>query len=169
MPAELSIERDLLQYVEDHRHDLIALIQDLVRIPSENTPPSGAEAACQRYCRDYLEACGLQTDLYELSEVEGLASHPLFFPGRDYSGRPNLAATLKGGDGLSLVLSGHIDTVPRGAMPWSSDPFSGHIDNGLLYGRGSNDMKAGVATNLFIARAFHDLGLQPFEIGRAHV
>ena len=111
MPAELSIERDLLQYVEDHRHDLIALIQDLVRIPSENTPPSGAEAACQRYCRDYLEACGLQTDLYELSEVEGLASHPLFFPGRDYSGRPNLAATLKGGDGLSLVLSGHIDRI----------------------------------------------------------
>lgn len=161
MPAELSVQRELLDYVEAHRDDLVSLIQDLVRIPSENTPPTGAEAACQHYCRDYLDACGFATDLYELSEVEGLESHPLFRPGRQYAGRPNLGAKLKGGDGLSILLSGHIDTVPRGTQPWTRDPFSGHVENGLLYGRGSNDMKAGIATNLFVARAYHDLGIQP--------
>ncbi|MBA3974613.1 MAG: hypothetical protein C0504_10400 [Candidatus Solibacter sp.] len=161
MASELHVERELLEYAEAHRGHLISLIQDLVRIPSENTPPSGAELACQHYCRDYLAARGFEADLYELSDVDGLESHPLYFPGRDYSGRPNLAATLKGGGGPSILLSGHIDTVPRGTLPWSRDPFSGHVENGLLYGRGSNDMKAGIATNLFVAQAFNDLGIQP--------
>ncbi|HNY40291.1 MAG TPA: M20/M25/M40 family metallo-hydrolase [Bryobacteraceae bacterium] len=161
MPTETLIEKELLNYVETRRDDLIALIQTLVRTPSENTPPSGAEAACQRFCQSYLESCGFSTDLYELSSIPGLETHPLFYPGRDYTGRPNLAATLKGSGGRSLILSGHIDTVPRGTLPWTRDPFSGHVENGRLYGRGSNDMKSGIATNLFVARAFHDLGLAP--------
>lgn len=161
MQAETLVEKELLSYVDTRRDDLIALIQTLVRTPSENAPPAGAEAACQRFCQAYLQSCGFATDLYELSEVPGLDSHPVYSPGRDYSGRPNLAAKLKGRDGLSLILSGHMDTVPRGSLPWTRDPFSGHVENGRLYGRGSNDMKAGIATNLFIARALHDLGIEP--------
>lgn len=161
MPAETLVEQELLHYADAHRDELAALIQALVRTPSENTPPTGGELACQRFCRDYLADCGFQTDLYELSEVAGLETHPLYWPGRDYRCRPNLAATRKGRGGASLILSGHIDTVPRGTLPWSRDPFSGHIENGRLYGRGSNDMKAGIAANLFTARAFHELGIEP--------
>lgn len=160
MPADTMVEKELIRYVDARRDHLIATLQALVRIPSENTPPTGAEGDCQRYCEAYLRSAGFATDLYELSEVPDLTSHPLFFPGRDYTGRPNLAARLRGtGGGRSLILSGHIDTVPRGTLPWTRDPFSGAIENGRLYGRGSNDMKAGIATNLFVARALHDLGL----------
>lgn len=161
MPADTLVEQELLSYADDRREDLISLIQTLVRIPSENTPPTGGELACQLFCRDYLADCGFTTDLYSLNDVPGLTTHPLYWPGRDYTDRPNLAATHKGRGGPSLVLSGHIDTVPRGTLPWTRDPFSGHIEDGRLYGRGSNDMKAGIAANLFVARALHDLGIEP--------
>lgn len=160
MPAETMVEKDLLQYAEAHRSDLVALVQELVRIPSENLPPAGHEAACQRYCEAHLARSGFLTDLYELAEVAGLEEHPLYVKGRDYAGRPNLAAGRHGtGGGRSLILSGHIDTVPRGTLEWSRDPFSGFIENGRLYGRGANDMKAGIATNLFVARALDELGV----------
>lgn len=160
MPIETLIEKDILQYVDSRRDDLIDILQTLVRTPSENTPPTGAEAACQRFCEASLNSCGFTTDLYELGDIPGLADHPLFYPGRDYTGRPNLAARRAGsGGGRSLILSGHIDTVPRGTLPWTRDPFSAHIEDGRLYGRGSNDMKAGIATNLFVARALRDLDI----------
>ena len=44
-----------------------------------------------------------------------------------------------------LAFTGHIDVVPLGARTWSKDPFAGETDNGKLYGRGTSDMKAGVA------------------------
>ncbi len=161
MPIETLIEKDILQYVDSRRDDLIDILQTLVRTPSENTPPTGAEAACQRFCEASLNSCGFTTDLYELGDIPGLADHPLFYPGRDYTGRPNLAARRAGsGGGRSLILSGHIDTVPRGTLPWTRDPFSAHIEDGRLYGRGSNDMKAGVAINLFIMEALEKMGLR---------
>jgi acetylornithine deacetylase len=151
----------LIDYVKTHREHLFALIQDLVRCPSENTPPTGAEGACQRLLASRLAEAGYQPDVYELTEVAGLADHPLFVPGRDYTGRPNLAARRKGvNGGRSLILSGHIDTVPRGTQPWTRDPFSGHIDDNRLYGRGSNDMKAGVATSLFVMEALAELNIR---------
>lgn len=63
-----------------------------------------------------------------------------------YRGRPNLWARRTGtGGGRSLILNGHVDTVtvePRGA--WTRDPFGAAIEDGLLYGRGAADMKAGL-------------------------
>ena len=97
----------------------------------------------------------------DLHDVPGLESHPWYWPGRDYNGRPNVGARLKGrGSGRSLILSGHIDTVPRGTQPWTRDPFGGEIDGRRLYGRGSNDMKGGIGTNLFIVEALHRLGIK---------
>src|SRR5207237_394650 len=91
----------------------------------------------------------------------GLATHPLYWPGRPYTTRPNVAAVRKGtGNGKSLILSGHIDTVPAGSEPWTRNPFSGEIEGNHLYGRGSNDMKAGVATNLFVTEIIAELGVE---------
>lgn len=161
MPTLTSAERSLIEYADEHREDLIEVLRTLVRTPSENTPPTGAELACQQYCEEFLRRRGFVTDLYDLREVAGLVDHPLYFHGRDYAGRPNLAARRTGsGGGRSLILSGHIDTVPRGTLPWTRDPFSGHIENGRLYGRGSNDMKAGIATSLFVAQALDELGVR---------
>jgi acetylornithine deacetylase len=68
-------------------------------------------------------------------------------------------AVLRGSGGRSLVLSGHIDTVPADTpVEWSREPFGAGIEDGRLYGRGAWDMKAGVAMNLTVLRVLHELG-----------
>lgn len=157
----MAMQERLIEYVE-RRHDrLFALIGDLVRRNSENTPPTGNEGACQQYAASVLRAAGWEPDLYELDGVAGLHDHPLYAGGRQYGGRPNMGSRRAGrGDGRSLILSGHIDTVPRGTQPWTRDAFGGQIEGNRLYGRGSNDMKAGVAINLFVAEALQELGVR---------
>lgn len=156
-----NLHSTVLDYVDRHRSRLIAIVRDLIRIPSENTPPTGAERSCQDHIAEVLRAAGWQPELYELAAVPGLREHPLFEPGRDYSSRPNIGARRKGaGGGRSLLLSGHIDTVPRGTQPWTRDPFGGEVEGNRIYGRGSNDMKAGIAMNLFIAEALSALDLR---------
>jgi acetylornithine deacetylase len=155
-----SVESRLLAYVEQHQDRLFTLIGDLVRRPSQNTPPDGAEGACQKYVESVLRGCGWQPDVYDLTQVQGLREHPLFVEGRNYAGRPNVGARRRGsGGGRSLILSGHVDTVPRGSQPWTRDAFGGQVESGRLYGRGSNDMKAGVGINLFVAEAVAALDL----------
>jgi acetylornithine deacetylase len=155
-----NLQAKISAYVDRKRERLIDLTHDLVRIPSENTAPTGAERACQEYIAGVLRASGWDPELYELPSVKGLAEHPLFWPGRDYTNRPNLGARRKGSGGRSLILSGHVDTVPRGTQPWTRDAFGGEVDGNRVYGRGANDMKAGVAMNLFIAEAIGDLAFR---------
>lgn len=158
--AEHHVEERIIEYAERSRDRLFTLIAELVRRNSENTPPTGNEGECQRYAASVLREAGFKTDIYELDEVAGLSDHPLFLAGRDYRGRPNVGARRKGrGGGRSLILSGHVDTVPRGTQPWTRDAFGGEIEGDRLYGRGSNDMKAGVAMNLFVAEAIQELDL----------
>ncbi|MGO8792044.1 MAG: M20/M25/M40 family metallo-hydrolase [Terriglobia bacterium] len=161
MSLDVTLEKKLGSYVEEHRDRLVEIIRDLVRIPSENTPPTGSEAACQQYVVEFLRKQDLAPTLYEFSEVPGLKEHPLYESGRNYDGRPNVGVRKKGsGGGRSLVLSGHIDTVPRGSQPWTREPVGGEIDGNRLYGRGSNDMKGGVGTNLFVVEALRALGIE---------
>ncbi len=160
MNTSLELQRTLADYVERRQDRLVEITRELIRIPSENIPPRGSEGACQTWIAQKLAACGLQPDLYSLSEVSGLATHPLYFPGRNYTDRPNLGARRKGsGGGRSLLLSGHIDTVPRGTQDWTRDPFGGEVDGNRIFGRGSNDMKAGVAINLFVMECVTELAL----------
>jgi acetylornithine deacetylase len=150
----------LTEYVRRCSGRLTELTQELIRRPSENKPPQGSERACQEYIAGVLRARGWEPELYELSEVPGLDQHPEFRAGRDYRDRPNLGARRRGSGGRSLLLTGHIDTVPRGTQAWTRDAFGGAVEGNRLYGRGSNDMKAGVAMNLFVAEAISDMGLR---------
>ena len=160
MNTSLELQRSLANHVEKRQHQLIEIVRQLIRIPSENTPPRGAEQACQTWIAERLTSFGLQPDMYSLDDVSGLKEHPLYWPGREYSDRPNLGAFRKGsGGGRSLLLSGHIDTVPRGSQTWTRDAFGGEVEGNRIYGRGSNDMKAGVATNLFVMQCLAELGL----------
>lgn len=156
----LDLQDSLIGHVEQRQERLIEITRELIRLDSQNTPPFGAERACQTWMARQLYACGLQPDLYDLSQVGGLREHPLYHPGREYKNRPNLATRLRGsGGGRSLLLSGHIDTVPRGAQDWTRDAFGAEVERNRIYGRGANDMKAGVATNLFIVECVRELGL----------
>ncbi len=103
------------------------LTQDLIRFETVNPP--GNESPCARYLGGLLEAAGFKT-LYA-----GMGEN-----------RENLIAWIGGSGGkLPLCFSGHTDVVPLGAAPWSVAPFGGEIADGKIYGRGSSDMKSGVA------------------------
>jgi acetylornithine deacetylase len=96
--------------------------------------------------------------LYFIEDVNGTESHPLFIPGRKYRNRPNVGAVRKGaGKGPSLLLSGHVDPLPKGSAHWTKNPVGAEIEGNRLFGRGANDMKAAVGTNLFIIEALTQL------------
>jgi acetylornithine deacetylase len=156
----IPFETQLTSYVDQNRDRLVEIVRDLVRMPSENTPPVGAEAGCQNYVADFLRSQGWEPLMYELDQVPGIHDHPVFRGGRDYSGRPNVGARKTGrGGGRSLLLSGHVDTVPKGTQPWTRDPFGGEVEGNRLFGRGSNDMKAGIGMSLFVVEALFKLKL----------
>ena len=91
--------------------------------------PPGQERDCARYLGEVLEAGGFQTSYYEHAE-----------------GRGTLVARLEGrGHKAPICFTGHIDTVPLGAVEWSKDPFNGEQDGNKVFGRGTSDMKSGVA------------------------
>ncbi len=76
------------------------------------------------------------------------------------AGRPNVVAVIDGGrPGRTLMFEGHTDVVTEGERAgWSFDPFSGDIVGGRLRGRGSADMKSGVASMIYAARAVQQAG-----------
>lgn len=107
--------------------DPVQIAGDLIRLNTIN-PPGGEEAAA-RYLGEMLEGHGLATAYYQLEEH-----------------RAGLVATIPGqGDRLPLVFTGHLDTVPLGNADWSFNPHCGTVEQGRLLGRGSADMKSGVA------------------------
>ncbi len=155
------MKTQIAAYCQENKTRLAEILTDLVRIPSENRAPYGSEESCQNYVKDSLNQSGFQPVSYLPTQVAELETHPLFWPGRSYENRPNVVGKRSGsGNGRSLLLSGHIDTVPAGSQPWTTDPFSGKEEGNLIYGRGSMDMKSGIAINLFIAEALNDLGIE---------
>ncbi len=107
--------------------DAVQLAQELIALESMN--PGGSETACARHLGGLLGDAGFNIRYSE------------FAPGRT-----SIVAS-RGGtpDSQHLCFAGHIDTVPLGTAAWSIDPFAGEIRDGKLYGRGSTDMKAGIA------------------------
>ena len=105
----------------------LEITQTLVRFDTRNPP--GDELACANYLADLLDKAGLEVKPYE------------FAPNRT-----SLVARLKGrGEKKPLCFGGHIDVVPLGTKDWTVDPFGAEIIDGKLYGRGTTDMKGGIA------------------------
>ena len=158
---QASIEKHLSQLTHSLEDRLARTISDLVSIPSENTPPEGNEYDCQCYVRDRFASLGLEAETYDLDGVPGFISHAAYRRGRDYTRRPNVAATWRGsGGGRSLLLSGHVDTVPRGSEPWKHDPFLASRDGNRIYGLGSNDMKGGIACMILAVEVLKKAGVR---------
>jgi acetylornithine deacetylase len=150
-------DRDkLLQKIEQNRDQAIALLRKMISIPSI----TGDEAAIQEHLASYLANLGLEVDLWE-TDWDALRRHPGYRPvQRGYEGRPNLVATLKGtGGGRSLLLNGHTDVIPVGEG-WSDDPWSAAVRDGRIYGRGSADMKSGVASHIMAVELIKAAGLK---------
>ncbi|PSS61918.1 acetylornithine deacetylase [Ensifer sp. NM-2] len=149
----------ILEKIDASRDHAIQFLQDMVAIPSV----TGDEVAIQNFMNNYLTGIGLDVDMWE-TDWDDLKKHPGYRPvSRGYEGRPNIVATLKGtGGGRSLLLNGHTDVIPVGnGEGWSDNPWSAKIENGRIYGRGSCDMKSGVASHVLAVQYLKDLGLTP--------
>jgi succinyl-diaminopimelate desuccinylase len=103
------------------------LTRQLVQMNTINPP--GQEESCARHLGALLENAGFAISYHEFSPQ-----------------RTSLVATIGGTAGKApLCFTGHIDTVPLGAARWKMDPFAADTDAGKLFGRGTSDMKSGVA------------------------
>jgi acetylornithine deacetylase len=152
--------RDARRLLRPLRDAIVGLTQALVRVDSVAIPPDGHETAAQKVLRERLKPYGLDVELYDTAFLKR-SRHPFVRRDRNYKGRHNLIARRPGtGGGRSLLLSGHIDTVPVGHQPWKHGPCSGTIERGRLHGRGSWDMKSGLAAQFATAMALAKAGVQ---------
>jgi acetylornithine deacetylase len=153
-----SARQKLLHLIDDRQDAAIGFLQQMIAIPSV----TGDEAAIQKFLAQYMTGIGLKIDMWE-TDWEALKKHPAYIPvDRGYEGRPNIVATMKGtGGGRSLLLNGHTDVIPvYGGVGWTDDPWSASIKDGRVYGRGSCDMKSGVASHILAVQYLKEAGLR---------
>ena len=111
--------------------EVVRLAQQLVRMDSVAAPGRPHEANVAHFLAERLRKNGFQVHVNEVTSL-----------------RPNVVAEWhgQGGPGRTLILEGHTDVVFEGPRDqWAKDPFSGDTEDGILWGRGSADMKGGLA------------------------
>ena len=119
------------------REEAVRILQDLIRIDTTNPP--GNETKAADYIADVLRREGIDSEIFELEK-----------------GRGSLVARLKGnGSKEPILLMGHTDVVGVERDKWTVDPFEAVIQDGYLYGRGSQDDKDMVALNLELFLLLH--------------
>jgi acetylornithine deacetylase len=146
-----AVEERVVAAVHEERDGLVELLGELVACDTtardvDDDPRD--EQLLQRILAARLRDLGAEIDLWE-AEPTGAGTRHL--PGGlGFSGRPQLAASLPGGaDGRSLLMLGHIDAVSADPVErWTADPFALTRRDGRLYGRGTADMKGGLAAML---------------------
>jgi len=135
------------------KSEIVELLRQLVATNSVAVPPQGNETAAQKALFRFFRNHRVDVEMYDTGFLER-CRHPGIRHERHYAGRCNLIARLPGsGRGRSLLLTGHIDTVPPGRNPWKQSPWSAAVRKGRVYGLGSYDMKAGLAANCAVAVA----------------
>jgi succinyl-diaminopimelate desuccinylase len=129
--------------------EVVELTRALVRIPSVYRPgdPGATEQRVAAHVERWLRHEGFAVEVHEVEP-----------------GRPNVLGAL-GPDapgGRCLLLEGHTDVVTEGdPAAWSHPPFGAELADGRIYGRGSADMKGGLAAAMVAAAAFRRAGIEP--------
>jgi len=115
--------------------EVIKFCQELVRFKSVNPP--GDELPLAEYISSTLRKFGLEVELVRHGPT-----------------RASVLARLRGlGEKPGLLYNGHLDTVPVGAQEWIHDPFAAEMAGGKIWGRGTVDMKGGLAALMVTAKA----------------
>ena len=133
----------LADRIEAKRDDLIALTQDLVRIPTLNPPGENYREICA-YIGERLSKRGFEM---QMIRAEGTPGDSVKYP------RWNIVARIENGPGPCVHFNSHTDVVEVG-QGWTTDPFGAELIDGKIYGRGTCDMKGGLAASIIAAEAF---------------
>ena len=140
-------EAKLIAEIETRREELIALTQDLIRIPTLNPPGENYREICL-FLEKRLSGAGFKTQMIRAHDAVGDSDQ---FP------RWNLVARREGTSiGDCVHFNSHHDVVEVGSG-WTKDPFGGEVEGGKVYGRGACDMKGGLAASIIAAEAFLDV------------
>jgi acetylornithine deacetylase len=145
---------------------LVALVRELIAIPSLD----GEESPAQGKVAEWVEEAGLEADVWPI-DLDELAGHPEWCHEveRDealgvvgWIGERAAGGAAEGsGAGRDLLLNGHIDVVPVGdEAAWTTPPWDPAVRDGRVYGRGAVDMKGGLCSALFAAKAIRDSGVR---------
>jgi succinyl-diaminopimelate desuccinylase len=119
--------------------DVISLTRKLLSF--NNINPPGNEREIAEFTGNLLSGYGFHTEYYVYGEDR---LHLIAERGLSLSKQP-------------IILSGHFDTVPLGNKKWNVDPFAGQINDGKIWGRGSSDMKSGLAAMILASiQAFEE-------------
>jgi succinyl-diaminopimelate desuccinylase len=145
-----TVDRVLAE-VDRATDEIVDFAARLIRIPTVN-PPGNDYETCAGVIGDQLRAHGGAVQLLPaIGRIEHTAEHP----------RINVVGRHEGtASGPAVHLNGHFDVVPVG-LGWTRDPFGGEVVDGKLYGRGSCDMKSGIAAAVFAAEAIRRAGVKP--------
>jgi acetylornithine deacetylase len=146
----------LADAVSARREELNQLLRELVSFRTESQAREATHfpsevRRCAAFATGFLERLGFSIDTWDVG------------PSATFDAHPAIVARLPGsGGGRSVAFNGHLDVVPVGdTSAWAYDPFGGEIDGGRLYGRGTTDMKGGIAAALFAAQVALEEGLEP--------
>jgi acetylornithine deacetylase len=166
MQLEMRDEREaqICNVIAGREGELVDLLRTLIRFDT-TTHVAGAaaheEAALQRCLGERLRSAGATVEISE-PDPAVVAGHPMIPDKFTFAGRPQLVARFAGGGGgRSLLLNGHVDVVDvEPIAAWTHDPFGAVVADGAVHGRGSCDMKGGVACMVVAAEVLADLGVE---------
>jgi acetylornithine deacetylase len=159
MKHPMDLADQVLKEISSREEEIVQLTSQLVQIPSL----TGMEGQAQTFMIETLSQMNFELDVWE-PDLEQLRQHPEFqqIPD-DYDKRPNVVGILKGtGGGKSIILNGHIDVVPVEPIEqWDhGGPWCGLVVGDRLYGRGSSDMKGGLACFIHAVKTLQDMGIK---------
>lgn len=132
--------REVLDHI--HNDDTVELLRQMIRFKTVNAP--GDERPLADFLASTLASFGMSAEVVDLG-----------------GNRANVVGRISGrGTRPALLLNGHLDTVPPGDVEWAHEPYSADVVDGKIYGRGSADMKGGLASMIMAARAIKAAGLE---------
>lgn len=144
-------KEELIELVKSRKDEVLSLVSQLIRIPSEN--PTGSQHEVISFVQNYLNEHHVKNEL--------VYTNPEF---------PCVIAEYGNKEGFSFLINGHVDVVPAGDLStWNFDPYCGTITDTEILGRGTSDMKAGIACALFTIGLCSDLQLPLAGNIRLHI
>lgn len=129
-----NIEKKIFDKIDEMKDEIVKFHQDFVRIPSINPPGDYKEVS--EFVEKKMNEIGLETIVK----------------------KKNVIGSYQKSDGPSLIIYGHMDTVPV-FEGWTVDPHGGNLIDGKIYGRGACDDKACVTAEIFATKALFELGI----------